>query len=220
MKYYILISLLLLLISCGKVEKEYFPNGKIKSEVHYRQDKKNGEAIYYYNNGMVNIRCSYNDDQLDGLFEKSNPDGSINESTHYKNGLKEGSSVTYFENGKPAIKMNFINDLPNGKYREYFDNGQVKIEGQYKNGYYQGDWEYYDFNGLQVGHAHFEKGKGEQIAYHYGTTKKRVLIEFENNLKNGREIYYTKDGTVSKIIYYINGEIDHVVRKSEEKPNI
>lgn len=209
------VILLLALTACTKVEKQYFPNGGIKSEVQYKRDMKNGEALYYYNNGNINIRCTYNNDKLDGLYEKFNPDGSLNESTNYKDGLKEGSSNLYFENGKIAISMNFENDLPQGEYKEYFDNGQVKIDGQYNGGFYDGEWSYYDFNGLKVGYAHFEDGSGEQIGFHYGTSKKRVSIEFENNLKNGREMYFNKEGELIKTIYYTNGEIDRVERKNE-----
>lgn len=208
----ILLFIITLITACSKVDKEYYPNGNIKSEITFKHDKKNGKAIYYYNNGNINIQCHYKNDNLDGLYKKFNPNGTLIEATHYTDGLKNGSSVTYYDNGKIAIQMNFSNDIPDGEYKEYFENGQLKIKGQYENGFYHGHWEYYDFNGLQVGKADFEKGSGVQTSFYYGTQKVRITIEFEKNQKNGKETYFDKSGQIVKIIHYVNGKIDHIER--------
>lgn len=212
MKIWSLLILLIIFYSCTKVEKQYYPNGSIKSEISYKKELKHGPATYYYNNGKINIKCYYKDDKLNGLYEKFNPDASLEEATNYSNGLKNGFSIIYYKNNKIAIKMNFKNDLPDGDYIEYFDNGQTKISGQYINGYYNSAWSYYDFNGLEVGHANFSNGNGVQIGYYYGTKKKRVEIEFSENIKNGKEIHFNKSGDTIKIIFYSKGEIVEVER--------
>lgn len=217
MKAWFIIVLLITFYSCTKIDKQYYPNGGIKSEISYKKDVKHGPATYYYNNGKINIRCYYKDDQLDGLYEKFNPTANLEESTNYSNGLKNGISKLYHENNKIAIKMDFKNDLPDGNYIEYFDNGQTKITGQYINGYYNNAWSYYDFNGLEVGHANFSNGNGVQIGYHYGTKKKRVEIEFIKNIKDGKEIYFNKSGDTVKIIFYSKGEIVEVERKIKDE---
>jgi hypothetical protein len=54
-KYNLIILLGLLLWGCSNVEvkKEYFPNGKLKSEKQYRNGKLNGESKEFYNNGTL-----------------------------------------------------------------------------------------------------------------------------------------------------------------------
>ncbi len=35
------------------IEKSYYPNGNIKSEIEYKNEKENGLVKYYYKNGIL-----------------------------------------------------------------------------------------------------------------------------------------------------------------------
>jgi len=197
----------LMLAGCSKTEKEYYPDGTIKSEVTMRHGKKNGSATYYFPNGNKELEMNYSDNQLDGVYEKFDIESNRLESTEYAGGKKNGKSATFYTNGKTATVAFFENDIISGEYREYHPNGQLKVKGQYTDGLYDGDWEYYEADGIRVGYAHFNKGNGQQVALHYGSQKKRIVINFEDNEKNGEEIWYNRDGTVEKIFLYKNGKI-------------
>ncbi len=55
---FLLFFVMSLLISCKKTEKEYYPNGQLKSVIEYRNGKEHGTTIYYddtYSNPSLEI---------------------------------------------------------------------------------------------------------------------------------------------------------------------
>ncbi len=208
------VLLALLLDSCSKTEKEYYPDGTIKSEVTMRGDKKNGLSTYYFENGNKELEMNYKDNQLDGVYEKFDIEGNRLESTEFVAGKKNGKTSTFYSNGKVATIAFFKNDVIDGEYFEYHPNGQLKVKGQYSAGLFDGDWEYYEAEGIRVGYAHFEKGNGQQVALHNGSQKKRIVVNFVKNEKNGEEIWFNRGGEIEKKILYKNGKIVNNETKS------
>jgi antitoxin component YwqK of YwqJK toxin-antitoxin module len=205
-KIYLLIFLLLV-SACSKVKKQFYPDGKVLSEITYRGSKKEGPAKYYYQNGNVEITCIYKNDKLDGLFEKFYPDGRIQEKTNYKNGKKHGVSETFYENASAQIYAEFQNDTLHGKYVEYYANGKPKLEAFYNHGKYDGEWNFYDNYGNLTGKGYFSKGNGKMISYYVGTTTKRLEISYQNNQRHGEELHYDLKGKLIKKITYNQGKI-------------
>jgi antitoxin component YwqK of YwqJK toxin-antitoxin module len=63
------VSALLVLTACNDgVKKEYWENGKLKSEQHYEGDRLNGESIWYTKQGKVMARAFYRNDTLEGRY--------------------------------------------------------------------------------------------------------------------------------------------------------
>ncbi len=82
--------------------KEYYPTGKIKAQVNYKQNKREGQLIQYYE------------------------DGSVDRKINYVNGVRSGIALWYFENG--AIKY-YQAYSPEGKSMfdiEYTIDGAIK----------------------------------------------------------------------------------------------
>ena len=50
-----------------EVKKEYWDNGKLKWEEHYKDGKKEGVATFWYKNGQVETESHYKDGKLNGL---------------------------------------------------------------------------------------------------------------------------------------------------------
>ena len=73
--FFKIIFLSLIILSCTKSEKEYYPNGKLKSETSYRCGKKHGPALYYFPSGKLEIKMDYKKDMLDGTYERFNAQG-------------------------------------------------------------------------------------------------------------------------------------------------
>ena len=81
MKY--LISLLGLCLSLSimaddhstNTQKEYFDNGKPKFEVTYKNGKKNGKEIFWYENGNKMMESFFVDNHEEGLWEQWYPNG-------------------------------------------------------------------------------------------------------------------------------------------------
>lgn len=79
-KTIVLLVLMAMLAACDDgVQKAYWENGKLKSELRYKNDKLNGECVWYYQNGNKMSQGNYVDDVLEGSFMRWHPNGKIAE---------------------------------------------------------------------------------------------------------------------------------------------
>ncbi len=76
---------------------EYHSNGKTKSIYTIDKDgKKNGPFLSFHKNGRIFEKCTYKDDQKNGLYESFHAfTGKPWKKCYYKNGLKDGPSESY-----------------------------------------------------------------------------------------------------------------------------
>lgn len=94
----------------GEVKKEYYPSGKLKSEVNVIDGKREGIAKAYYKSGK------------------------LGQETNYKNDVREGIEREYHENGVLWSEVNYINDKKEGNAKRYYESGKLRSERNYKNG--------------------------------------------------------------------------------------
>ena len=152
MKNYLFIALAmsLLVISCGKtvqngkktekskddsVVKEYYSNGKIKTEISAKGQLRQGPTKNYDRNGFLLSEVNYDNNIMDGMvtnyYAKS---GKINSTFIYKKGIKEGDEIWYYESGKPYRVTPYIKGKIEGTQKHYYENGKLQAEVTYKNG--------------------------------------------------------------------------------------
>lgn len=132
--------------------EEGFPsNGKVE-EGSYKDDRKEGLWIKYYNDGVTpKLKGEYVNNRPQGSYVKIYPNGKIKEvgtfernqyqdslTRYYDNGVKEyeanynesgkeqGSVKYYFANGQLEFEYNAQNGKPVGKATRYYENGDVK----------------------------------------------------------------------------------------------
>ncbi|GAB3834173.1 toxin-antitoxin system YwqK family antitoxin [Pontibacter rugosus] len=148
--YIIGLLLFLSFVGCSNdkpwVEKSYFEDGTLKSEVEMVGDTRNGVAKSYF------------------------PNGELETVIHYENGVEHGVSREYYDNGKLHIVAEYRNGKPNGRMLRYFKNGNKSYDSELKDGkpigftigfYEDGDTMAFYDNGRAV--RFFENGKIEQI---------------------------------------------------------
>ena len=104
--------------------KEFWPNGDLKSEVSYKNNKKQGLEITWF-------------DDLD----------CVESEAYYKDGLLDGPSIYYSRKCKKEFFETFKNGLKEGLELEYYPNGRVKAEGKFKKGNLDGYYKIFDKNG-------------------------------------------------------------------------
>ena len=68
--------------------------GKVKD------GKKDGEWLYYIENGQLYLKNTYKDGKKDGERLKYYDNGQLMEKGYYKNGKQEGEWLEYHENGQ------------------------------------------------------------------------------------------------------------------------
>ncbi|MDF2448671.1 MAG: hypothetical protein K0R26_1175 [Bacteroidota bacterium] len=106
------------------VWKEFWPNGDLKREVTYKNNKKQGLEINWYDE----------------------PD-CVEKESYYKDGLLDGPTISYTRKCRKLLFETYKNGLKDGLELEYYSNGHIKAEGKYKKGNLEGYYRVYDKKG-------------------------------------------------------------------------
>ena len=203
-KFRIIILFLLILISqsCKRTEIQYYSNGKIKQEINFKGEKKNGICTWYYENGNKQFEFNYKNGMLEGVSKRWNYDGIIQFEDNYKDGFKHGTSKAFDEGGKLISLSNYIKDTLEGIYQEFYtSNQQIKIQGKYSHGAMDSLWAFFDEYGRQIGEGIFKNGNGS-IKSFYSNGKIKQEQKYLNNIAVDRLIEYDTEGKT------IQGEIN------------
>lgn len=128
---------------------EGFPaDGKVE-EGNYKDDRKEGLWIKYYNDGVTpKLKGEYKNNRPEGEYVKLSPKGSIIEKGNFIKGKYIDSLVRYNSDGTLSYQ-GFYNELGNeeGKIKHYYPNGQVEFEYTAENGSPRGKATRYHENG-------------------------------------------------------------------------
>ena len=171
----------------------YYPNGKIESEINIKDDKFEGKFISYYESGKIKKEDNYENDKLNGI------------------------SISYYENGKIKEKSNYINNDIQGIKAEYLENGSLFKKSDYKKGLLEEELFYAKgqlrrFKKYELGNLKEEKTYDENfnktMLFTYKDDKTvnwkgyypNGNLKFDNNLKDNLFIGSSK-------IYYENGNL-------------
>ncbi len=188
-KYWASIVILLVLVGCknGTIKKEYYNDGKIKSEETYKDGKPNGYYITFYESGRIKDSSSIKDGQIDGIGRSYYENGKLNWQGEFKNGKAEGHYTKYYENGILRSEAFFKEGRPNGICREFTDNGQIRSRSEWKT-----DstviFDYYDAQGRDRKRVYFKNGV------------KTGYVDFDEdgvNLLPSHAIVFSKKDTIS-----------------------
>jgi len=138
----------------------YNSQGEISLIIHYREGKKDGTRIQYFENEFIVENWSKDTitDNVNTFFT----DSILKKSVPYENGVPHGMekefnrdglvvSVTNYYRGVMTRKE-FINRTDNfgyrqGKWKYFWVNGNLRFEGSYKNDKRDGFFKFYDLNG-------------------------------------------------------------------------
>ena len=112
---------------------EYHPGGVVKTVTSYVDGKRQGPQLAMDQNGQLQERINFYNDQLHGKYVKYNRN-KIKEEREYEFGTLNGLVKIYHDNGKLMEESPYANDQRNGLARWYNTEGEVIIEYLYKNG--------------------------------------------------------------------------------------
>ena len=212
----LVLAILFFLLACNRTDIQYWDNGNLKSEIHYKNGKINGLAIWYYENGKKYYEANYIDEKLEGPLTTWHSNGYLKSREVYRNDMLNGKSIQYNTQGIKTEEVFFVNDTMHGEYRAWYDDRTKRIEGQYIYGMMDGRWFYWDQYGYLVGEGDFQKGTGVQKKYNFDGTLQGKLF-FLNNEKHGKEVYYDSDGEVFMEINHEHGMvIGDTIRKARK----
>jgi uncharacterized protein len=209
--------------------KDFYLDGKVKSEITFVGGKKSGyEKTYSASGSLANIEKYVGDSlqkevpELTTKLEVRNEyyeDGSIKKTGNYLYDLAEGIHKEYSPEGKITgakiykegflIGQGLIDEAGNqqGAWTEYHPSGQVKAKGVYDNGVKIGEWIFYHPNGkVEQKGKYDKKGKPQGMwQWFYDTGN---LLREENYLNGKREGTLTEWSDSGKVMTkgeYIDG---------------
>jgi uncharacterized protein RhaS with RHS repeats len=130
----ITLSLIFLLIGCGKTDKEYYDTGELMSEYQLNENGNyHGEYRLYYKNGYLHEVVNYIDGVLQGEAIRYDSLGNLLVKGKFLDGKKHGKVINYHPNGKISIFLTYEKDIKNGWTKIYSDNGKLTYEGLSRN---------------------------------------------------------------------------------------
>ncbi|WP_338941679.1 toxin-antitoxin system YwqK family antitoxin [Fusobacterium nucleatum] len=212
---------------------EYYKNGQIKVQGHYKDGKREGEfktflrnsknaGSIFYKNGKI-IKSTLINSMKDNASFSVLTDINYNSNSHEivtdefpngllkqyftfnKDGLLDGDSRQYYEEGDIKSISPFKNNIANGTFISYYQNGNIKEKHTYKNGNEEGEGIFYYENGKLEEKYFMKNGKldGEAVNYFEDGKIKNKAI-FKDGVTLEEEIY--KDNEIRKNTFK-NGEV-------------
>ncbi len=117
------------------VYKEYWLNGRLKSEVHLKAGKMDGLLMNYDSTGGQILQATFKNDLQDGAWTEWFPNGKIKKSCYYKDGLRNGNCVEYYSSGIVKWENTYSNGV-GGKPKAYSENGTLLNSDTYLQAFY------------------------------------------------------------------------------------
>jgi antitoxin component YwqK of YwqJK toxin-antitoxin module len=125
-------------------------NYKVISKGDKFESLLNGVQRAYYSNGKIESEINYNTGLLEGDYRKYSKDGTLINDRKFKKGKESGKCISYYDNGKKMYEENWKDGIKEGDFIFYLPNDSIKFEEHYKKGLPEGTFkEYYDNRQMQ-----------------------------------------------------------------------
>lgn len=187
------------------LQKLYYPNGQIKSELNVIDGQLNGEGIVYRENGLKYIIGYYKNGIRSGEWKFLNVVGGLETKAHFVDGQIEGEVINYYPNGDIESIVNVTNNVKNGIFKSFYNNEKNtrKLLGRYSFDLKVGEWREYNFEGFIQSSSTYKAGvlNGSYIAFHENGELKETG-NYLNGRKVGKWIEYNSNGKKLKTIKY------------------
>jgi antitoxin component YwqK of YwqJK toxin-antitoxin module len=111
-----------------KVVEESYPDGTPKIEKYYKgddADKELTKEIQYYPNKQVMMEGEYKDEKRDGDWVCYFQDGKKWSEGSFKDGLDEGKRTVYYENGQKRYEGEYSKGEEIGVWNFWDENGKL-----------------------------------------------------------------------------------------------
>ena len=115
-----------------EVKKEYWDNGKLKSESHYKDGNLDGRKTDWYEDGKVKSVGYYDNDKLEAKREFWD-NSELKSEYSFKDEKLDGVKREFWDNGELKSVSNYKDGKLNGKKTEWYEDGEVKSVNYYYN---------------------------------------------------------------------------------------
>ena len=116
--------------------KTYYPNGNLEAVVVYEKNIRQGEAVYYWENGNIKENKNYVNDKVIGTISSYYENGKIKELFSIEDGRRDGPATYYDSTGNVIEDVIFENGLRKGQefllVGEYREEDYQKLLAEWK----------------------------------------------------------------------------------------
>lgn len=118
-----------------RVIKEFYPDGRLKSEIQAKGKLRHGTSKVYRQDGSLESVITYENNRKHGRAANYYPDGeTVKTEMYYGNGVKQGDALWYYPDGGVYRKTPYENGKINGIRTTYYETGVLQSETPYLNG--------------------------------------------------------------------------------------
>ncbi|HZY78689.1 MAG TPA: hypothetical protein VFE50_04150, partial [Cyclobacteriaceae bacterium] len=181
-----------------KIEGEfvfYYPCGGVSERRMHKDGKRTGKGQAFHSNGVKSADFEYDSDgKITGSFIDYDVFGKVKGKSEFKNGERNGASESFWTNGKLKERELYVAGKRNGVAEGWFENGKLWYKGAYTNDEMTGEWLYYNRYGEQTERRFYgADGKldKDNIFYHNG--KLYYKVTYTNGIGTGLT-YYDQSG--------------------------
>lgn len=238
----LLIGILFIIITYNVYSQEvntdykqfFYPNStQVSSEGFLTDGKPDGYWKSYYQNGILKSEGNRVDFLLDGEWKFYDENGNVTQSVFYKEGKKNGLKTTFSD--EYIIEENYFDDLKNGMSYMY-DSTYLLLESvNFKDGVENGLKKEFARDGRVVRITNYKSGfivssswvnkvdnkkrkQGKWVEFHDNDVVS-VEMNYLNDKLTGYAKYYDRNGSLTNIEKYANGEKE-VISESSVKVDI
>ena len=147
----------------GCVQKRYYDNKKLKSELSFKNGKPEGVGRVYHENGNLEYEAPVKNGKVEGVMKVYYKNGNLKAEVPSKEDKREGVTKMYDENGKLFAEVSFKNDKIEGVTQYYTSSGKALANFVIKNG--------------EVIHGKCNNGKEFTDAHLYRASNGKLTIE-------------------------------------------
>lgn len=183
--------------------KDYYPDGKIKAEGQYTDNRRTGVWKFYNEEGNLEQTGSFNNGRPDGLWKWYYNNGSILREEEYYQGQRDGSCTEYSITGEIIAQGQYADGERNGEWK--FKSGDHSEEGKYILGLKDGLWKsYYSDGKLRFKGNYIQGNPDGQHLYYYENGKIREEQYYNMGIRQKLWKKYDEEGMMFLTIQYRN----------------
>ncbi|MFT5184900.1 MAG: antitoxin component YwqK of YwqJK toxin-antitoxin module [Flavobacteriales bacterium] len=189
----------------------FWPNGNLKSEIHYDRNRPSGAYSVYYNTGQMEERGLWDKNKNIGEFKRWHSNGNLQQEFYFSDSGKRNGIQKYFhENGIVELEVNIVNGKESGVMKRFLEDGTLKEEKVLQDGVLL-EGSIKKHNDAKVAKKKPTKSHVEKINQVEDTPESEVTEDIPNDAfqfkPNGENILYDASRQITQIGEFRNGRL-------------
>jgi antitoxin component YwqK of YwqJK toxin-antitoxin module len=130
--------------------RKWNDNGELRYICNFVDGKKNGIEKKWFQNNNLESEITYFNNIKHGEFKVYYPNGNLKERGLHYNGMRDGIYRSWFDNGCLESEITYLNGKRITKSKEYYPNGNLRIDSTYISGKLDGSFKVYSSTGKLI----------------------------------------------------------------------